>query len=274
MARSKKPTFDALGNLADTARAAYDYVLAHGYRVKAEHSELGYPFGALLQCKRGPTTMVVDIGAFVVRDRAEAWWAYGKSCSTDFRYSLGTGPDAKIQEEDEQFLRTKGLGWYSFVGGAATEKVTPQDLGLNVALPKLGDLHAKIRPFLAPAFEEFARGSWKEGFQTACGTLEEQARRYFRQGVRSGRILVVIKGTPTKLGTSAINKMTMGQLAGAFARVHAPNFVDSKIGDALATLNDDRIAVVHKKNEKRLRQNVGQHMYRVIAALKLLQGVS
>jgi len=76
------------------------------------------------------------------------------------------------------------------------------------------------------------------------------------------------------LAASQINKMTMGQLVHAFGLIQAQNHADSTIHKVLAILNKDRIGVVHHKKkawtEKRLRTNVGQHMWKIVAALKLL----
>jgi len=68
--------------------------------------------------------------------------------------------------------------------------------------------------------------------------------------------------------------MTMGQLAETFRNIQAQNHADNVIGRALATINRDRVGVAHHKRrkttERRLRTNVGQHMWTIVAAMKEL----
>ena len=68
--------------------------------------------------------------------------------------------------------------------------------------------------------------------------------------------------------------MTMGQLADTFANIQNQNQADSLIGQTLKKLNRDRVGVVHHKGkartETRLRTNVGQHMWAIVAALRRL----
>lgn len=69
--------------------------------------------------------------------------------------------------------------------------------------------------------------------------------------------------------------MTMGTLAKNFAAIQTQNHVDSRIAQALMTINRDRVGVVHHKSrattERRLRVNVGGHMWAIIAALRLIE---
>ena len=67
--------------------------------------------------------------------------------------------------------------------------------------------------------------------------------------------------------------MTMGELARTFANIQNQNQTDSLIGKTLQRVNTDRVGVVHHKSkartEKRLRTNVGQHMWAIVAAMRL-----
>jgi len=66
----------------------------------------------------------------------------------------------------------------------------------------------------------------------------------------------------------------MGSLAKHFGEIAAKNSTDSQIEKALATVNKDRVSVVHHRHklrtETRLRQNVGRHMWTIVETLKLL----
>src|SRR5260370_32490131 len=126
---------------------------------------------------------------------------------------------------------------------------------------------------LAP-LDQFDRAQWREGFEDACQALEVQARRYFKKWTKTTRIKVLRKGIPVALSNKEINKMTMGKLAETFGAIQSPNHADSIIEQALTTINKDRIGVAHHKahktTEKRLRTNVGQHMWTIVAALNLM----
>ncbi len=93
-----------------------------------------------------------------------------------------------------------------------------------------------------------------------------------RKWTRTGRITVLRKKGPVVLTAKQIDRMTMGDLAAEFARIQNQNHADSMIGQALAKINRDRVNVVHRKSktttERRLRVNVGQHMWTIVAALK------
>ena len=108
----------------------------------------------------------------------------------------------------------------------------------------------------------------------ACQGLETEARRYLKKWTRTGRIKILRKKGPVTLTNAQIDRMTMGQLAEAFRDIQAQNQADNVIGRALATINRDRVGVVHHKRkkvtERRLRANVGQHMWTIIAAMKEL----
>ncbi len=125
---------------------------------------------------------------------------------------------------------------------------------------------------LGPAYEQFARSQWREGFEEACQAFEVEARRYLKAGMRSGRVVI-----PNRRGTTAtadVDRLTMGQLADAFSRIQHQNYADAIIGQTLKAVNRDRVGVVHKKvlkrTENRLRGNVGRHMWSLIEALKVV----
>ena len=66
----------------------------------------------------------------------------------------------------------------------------------------------------------------------------------------------------------------MGRLAGVFAKIQNQNRADSLIGKTFNSINKDRIGVAHHKakkvTENRLRKNVGNHMWSMINAFKVV----
>jgi len=85
---------------------------------------------------------------------------------------------------------------------------------------------------------------------------------------------LIANGKPRKLTGPQIEKLPMGSLAKHFGEIAAKNSTDSQIEKALATVNKDRVSVVHHRHklrtETRLRQNVGRHMWTIVETLKLL----
>ena len=95
------------------------------------------------------------------------------------------------------------------------------------------------------------------------------------KGMRSGGVVLVNKnGSLSKTQPADVGRMTLGQLAAAYAKIQIPSHADGTIAQVLARINADRIAVAHYKRtataEKRLRLNVGQHMWSVVSALREL----
>lgn len=76
------------------------------------------------------------------------------------------------------------------------------------------------------------------------------------------------------LTQAQVNGMSMGRLAVDFGRLQHQNHSDSIVGATLTILNKDRIRIAHKRGkasaERALRTNVGQQMWRIVAALKEL----
>jgi hypothetical protein len=101
---------------------------------------------------------------------------------------------------------------------------------------------------------------------------------YLLDGIKTGRIVVLdAKGNPISLTAQRINKMTMGQLKDTFLQIKVKNLADSNIAKVLATLNPDRVRQTHHSSrpetEAKLRKNVGQHMWSVVAVLNLVLGI-
>jgi hypothetical protein len=260
--------------LVEYADVAADHFDASGYKVRVEHDEVGFPCTPTFVLRRPPTTVILELSKRIQLDRLKDWMRYGKSCGSDTRVAVCLPDTSDVPAEDVEELRRCRIGLYVAHKNRVVEQVAPADLALNVELPDRTSLPPRVRELLGSAYDQFDRTQWREGFGDACYVLETEARTYLKKWSKTGRIKVLRKGVPTTLSASQINKMTMGQLVSAFGRIQAQNQADSTIHKVLGTLNKDRIGVVHHKKkawtERRLRTNVGQHMWKIVAALKLL----
>jgi hypothetical protein len=256
------------------AEAVADYFENRGFTVRVESSELGFPYTPTLLCRRSPTTIIVEVDGQIRKDRLEAWVRYGRSCGRDTRLAVCLPWTITILAEENASLRQKGIGLYLVFDDRLDEHIAPSDLALNVQLPDSNTLSPAVRRALGPAYEQFQRTQWREGFEEACQALENEARRYLKKWTRTGRIKILRKRGPVTLTNPQIDKMTMGQLAETFKHIQAQNHADSIIGQALVTINRDRVGVAHHKRrkvtERRLRANVGTHMWTIVAAMKEL----
>jgi hypothetical protein len=174
-------------------------------------------------------------------------------------------------------LKELGVGLYRSSVTSLSEELPPKDLGLNVTLPNAARIPANVRPLVGPIYEQFDRSNWREGFGDACTTLEQEARKYLKDGVASGRVEFIDQnGKPKKFSGAAIDKMPMGPLGATFAMIKSPNKIDSAVGEILTRLNRDRVGEAHHKakpvTETRLRKNVGSHMHAILEGLRLLRG--
>jgi hypothetical protein len=272
VARAYSTVADELREHADCVA---DYFEALGWTVKVEPQELGYPYTPTFRCRRPPTVLLVEVYASIRAERMRAWAGYAKSRNTDTRIAVALPRDAPRGMEDDAKLRDAGIGLYLSEGDRAIEVIAPMDMAVNVELPELKTLPPKMRKALGPAYEQFKRSQWREGFEDACQALEAHTRAYLATGIASGRIsLVAAKGRSRTLTPAQIDRMTLGQLAEAFERIQNQNYADATVGKVLALVNKDRVGVVHHKRksttEARLRRNVGKHMWNVVAALKEL----
>jgi DNA adenine methylase len=135
----------------------------------------------------------------------------------------------------------------------------------------------RVRRLVGPVYEQVTRGQWREAFKKATQVLEERCRRYLKAEARSPNPRIIVigkKGLPRQLSASKINRLSLGQLADAFAAIQKPNQTDTLVSQVLATINPDRVNLTHfegdAKKERKLRANVGQHMWRILAALKAI----
>jgi hypothetical protein len=260
--------------LAEYADIVAEHFATSGYTVRMERDELGFPYTPTFVLKRHPTTILLEVSNKIQMERLNDWTKYGKSCGTDTRVAICLPHTVAVSAEDVAKLRDQKIGLYLSFKDRAVEQLAPADLALNVELPDRAALPRPVRELLGSAYDQFARTQWREGFEDACAVLEAESRKYLKKWSKTGRVKILRRGAPITLSARQIDKMTMGQLVNTFGQIQAQNHADSTIHKALATLNKDRIGVVHHKRkawtEKRLRTNVGQHMWKIVAALKLL----
>jgi hypothetical protein len=254
------------------AEVVADHFENHGFTVRVERSELGFPYTPTFLCKRHATTIIVEMDSQLRKEKLEAWVRYCRSCGRDTRLAVCLPSVIAVPAEEVAAFRQEGIGLYSAFDDRLDEQVAPADLALNVQLPEMITLSPGIRLVLGAAYEQFQRTQWREGFEEACQALETEARRYLKKWTRTGRIKILRKSGPVALTNAQIDKMTMGALAKTYRNIQAQNHADNVIGQALATINRDRVGVAHHKRkkvtERRLRTNVGQHMWTIVAAMK------
>ena len=257
--------------LLEVAEGAADYFDKMGYTVRVEKTELGFPSTPALLCSRLRTKVIVEVDAIVRIERLEQWAAYGRSAGDDLRVVLWLPREECLESGGEIRMRELGIGCTVFSAKSPIEKISGRDLALNVTLPPIETLPKPARQVLGPAYEQFGAALWREGFETACQAFEAEARRYLKR--HRARIQLAGKKGPEQIMPAAVDKMTMGQLAGTYMRILNQNTNDSTIGKTLASVNKDRIAVAHHKGkkvtERRLRTNVGRHMWSLVNGLKL-----
>lgn len=267
-----RPYTTVADELVEHADATAEYFVNLGYTVRIEWAELGFPYTPTFVCKRGRTTVIVEVAKTITVDRLRNWQAYARSSGRDTRVAISLPSNSAVTPDEEASLRSEGMGLYRSVAGTLQEGIPPRDLALNLQLPDIASLDPRSRKLMGSAYEQFNRSQWREGFEDACQTFESEARRYLLAGIRSGRITLLGKGGPKHLTAKQVNKLTMGQLASLFPQIQNQNYADAIIGKTLKTINRDRIGVAHHKGraatEARLRRNVGRHMWTLVAAMK------
>jgi hypothetical protein len=263
--------------LIEYAEAVADYFEGLGYVVRVEVAELEHPYTAALTSKRHRTVVLVEVDSKVDFRRLDDWARYCRSCNTDTRIAISLPYTVSVSADDVQRLHSMGVGLLRCMQTEVLEVIPAQDLALHVTLPDLKSLPPKVRKRLGGAYEQFGRSNWREGFEDACQAIEAEARIYLKRGMKTRLTFLKPNGKPFNWTTKHIDKMTGGQLASAFKAISIQNRSDAVIGQGLARLSRDRIGVVHFKvearTEKRLRENVGRHMWTVVAVLKELLGV-
>jgi hypothetical protein len=263
--------------LVEHADAVAEYFSGLGYRIRVEDAQLEYPYTAALAVRRQRTLILVEVDARIDLKRLDDWTRYCRSCVGDTRIALSLPPESQVSAQDVERLHLMGVGLYRAMPAEVVEVIPPHDLALHVTLPDLKALSPKLRRRLGGAYEQFGRSNWREGFEDACQSVETEVRAYLKRGMKNGRLIFLKpNGNPLTWTQKHIDGMTVGQLVEALRRIKTQNRSDAVVEQGLARLNADRVAVVHHKakarTEKRLRENVGRHMWTVVAILKELLG--
>ena len=258
--------------LVEFAEEALAHFRTRGYVVARERRELGFPYTPTLVCRRQHTRIIVELFEKILIERIDQWVAYARSSNRDIRIAICLPPTAGMTQEDEKSMRAKKVGVYVATGTGLVERIPPEDLGLTLQLPPLATLPRKIQMALGPAYEQYERTQWRECFEEACKSFENEVRNYLLSGSTAGRIVVATRKGPKALTRRQINKMTLGQMANVFSQIQYQSHTDRVVEETLRRINRDRVNVVHhktkKRTESRLRANVGQHLWAIVAAMK------
>lgn len=246
----------------------------HGYSVRVEKRELGFPYTPTLLAKRDHTTIILDVCSSISLSRLDNWVSFGKSCGHDLQVLVCIPEALQLSAKDHDNIRSRNCGLITVGSPAVTHIIPSRDLGLNIPLPGRHSLKPQLRSLLGTAYDRFDNGLWREGFDEACRVFEVSARRYLKRWIKTGRIQLVTGKGPRKITVSQVEKLTIGQLAKTFSQIAAKTHTDSQAEQTLAAINKDRVSLVHHKHKKttenRLRKNVGRHMWAIVEALRLL----
>lgn len=265
--------------LLETADAIGDFLEARGYRVSVEPQDVAYPFTPTLRAHQRSTTLYVEVDQRINLDRLARWHGYGRSSSRDTRVATVVRRAAPRSARSIEELRRLRVGLYVVDTADVTEMLEPHDLALNFQLPDISSTPQRFRAVIGPAHEKVQRGDWRDGFTEACGVLEEQAKKYLKEGIDTGRVVILTsRGNPQTLTPQGIDRMTMGGLQNVFQRIQNQNLVDKRVYSALARVRADRNAATHARTRQRtedaLRRNVGQHLWAIDTALRAMMGVA
>ena len=243
----------------------------HGYNVKVEdRSRPEYPTLPCFVCRRGPTSLYVDLAGELPRaEHVREWEAFCRVQSADSRYVVAVRTSAVSMNRQLQLV-ADGIGLLAVDEHYDVHELNPAaDKSIADDLPKLTKYPKEVRRILAPSWEEVGRGRLLEGFDDACVAFENEARKYLVRHAKSGRISFAGTTTPSP---QKIGRMTMGQMIDAFSKIQRPNHADSVILQTLRDLNPDRIRVAHKRKDGRslaaLRQNAPGLMWKLGACME------
>lgn len=270
-------TFITLGEeLVEHAEAFAVRMRAGGLTVKAEHDDGTLPRLPTLVGSSGRSRHYVEVLKTIKKPNVQHWISYCKSRSGETYFSLVVPEGVRaLKTELLAWLRAEGVGIYISSSTGITEIAAPRDLALSLSLPLLDGEARALRLALAPIYDLFQRGDWFNGFRDACQLLESKARRHLEERVSAGQVSFVAKsGNPKTYTVAQVRKLTLGQLAHAYAEIVLPTAKDQKIARALSEVNPDRVGAVHKTDSKsvrsRLRRNVGMHMWMLVNGLREL----
>lgn len=271
---ARKPEFVTVPDeLLECAHAVLKHFRDWGFRVSIEPAAIVYPMTPTMVCKHQDRTVIVEVHSTISRQRLEDWVTYCASCDRNRELVVCIPADSDLPTEIFDLARELRVGVIKADSETVQEVLRPYDLAMRAELPRPENLPSRVRKALRDTYEHWNRGDWKDAFGLATEALDEHAKDYLKRDLDRGRITVLDRnGAPRQLTPEAVDKMTLGQLAIAFSNIQAPTDIDATIAAALNTVNDDRVALRHYRNQRAVsagfRRRVGQHMHVIVRALR------
>lgn len=262
---------DAESTLQSLANATHRAMRGRGYRVTVEPRDLELPGTPTLGGKRRHEVHFILVRQQTLKKEVEAWVRYAQSCSGDTRITFVCASSKRLGAQKIAELRKLGVGIAIPMDGGIQFLTESRDIAFHAQAPRRESLKPRVRSLLGDALDKLENGDWRDAFEGACTTLEEECRRHLLKYHRLNRVRYkqgnVIK-TPT---IAQIRKMPLGRLKDIYCNLISQNQLDANLCTALTRLNPDRVKKVHKPSkrttEDALRKRVGTHFWLISNAL-------
>lgn len=270
------PSFLTISDdLIHVANDAFAHFTDSGFNLEIEPTDLGFPTTPALVCRRGHERVVVEIISGFDKTRLKRWVDYCKSQTEDSRFCVIAFRPSDVENKLIEFCSTHSVGLIVHDNEKLMPMRAPVDLAVHAALPELSDLKASVRPILAPAYQKFADGDWRDGLYAAYSEVEEMARENLIAEIDSGKsIYRTYRGKQVEVTSKEAGKMTLGQLAIAYGNISKPTHKDARIHQTLSLINETRVGLAHKRKkaevEKKVRTEAGMHIHAVTNCLEEL----
>lgn len=273
---SNSITFLTVPNeLQAIALACNKSLLAAGFRLKCENNEHDYPETATIDARRQGQHWFYIFDDRVKQPRILLWSAYARSCTSSTFVMLCIRKKSALKAKDLVLLKSQGVGLTVIDDeDVLSEVVSAIDLTMNITLPPLNRHRVAMRRQLLTVHGQFRNGNWKGGFEDACKLVEKTARDYLLNQIKNSQVTVPAKKGPKTISKDEARRLPLGALANVFCQRLYPKQIDSQLCGGLKKINPDRIKVAHNKlsnsDERRLRENVGRHMWTIDNLLREL----
>lgn len=259
-------------DLVYVAQSTLTHFEGIGHVCAIEPKELEYPERPAFVAEIHGESTIVVVGSHLDRKRINKWVSCAKCMTAPTKVVLAIPSNGVNGEID--YAAQNGAGVVSVRDDlSVTSLFEGRDQTFHIALPDLTDETAALKRKLAPSYQKFQNGDWRDAFEEACISLEQEAREYFATHVQSGRI---ITHTPTgKVNTPTVVKiqeMTIGALYAKFSKIVSINSTDQLVVDTLKKINPPRIKVAHKRrqNDAELRPLIGSNMHAIVNCLRAM----
>lgn len=130
--------------LLKIASVVLEYFREYGYSVTIEKQSIDYPYTPTLVCKRGSTTLIVEVVDSIYTDRIGDWVSYGKSCWGDTRLALFLPSTVSVSAGELRKLHEDRVGLYLASSERVIESFAPADLAVNIDPPRLTRYSNKV----------------------------------------------------------------------------------------------------------------------------------